>query len=162
MVEHTDEVRSSMAALGTAVAEACDLDALMAVARDASRLSVSTPKRAWHQARVRVAVASGPAFGFVYEDNLEALQQAGAELVPFEPLTDAHLPPRIQGLYAGGGFPEVFVSRLATNRTLLADLRVQVERGLVTWAECGGLLWLARALAFAWVNPFEPRRPRAA
>ncbi len=146
VIEHVDEVRTSLSALGTAIEEACDLDALLATARAASRKGVSTPPRAWHQARVRVGVASGKAFSFVYEDNLEALQQAGAELVPFDPISDPHLPSNLQALYAGGGFPEVYVGALAANRTLLADLRVQVERGLVTWAECGGLLWLAREL----------------
>jgi cobyrinic acid a,c-diamide synthase len=146
VAEHPEEVRASLAALGTAIEEACDLDGLLAIARDASRPGVSTPPRAWHQGRVRVGVASGPAFSFVYEDNLEALQQAGAELVPFDPTTEPHLPANLHGLYAGGGFPEVFVGALAANRTMLADLRVQVEHGLVTWAECGGLLWLCRAL----------------
>jgi cobyrinic acid a,c-diamide synthase len=94
----------------------------------------------------RIAVAGGPAFSFTYPDNLERLAQAGAELVPFDPLHDPALPPGAAGLYAGGGFPEVFAESLADNRPLLADVRSQAERGLTVWAECGGLLWLARSL----------------
>ncbi|MDQ4097355.1 MAG: cobyrinate a,c-diamide synthase, partial [Actinomycetota bacterium] len=146
VVEQTGEVRASLASLGAAIAESCDLDGLLEIAHAASRKPVSTPPRAWHQAKVRVGVAAGPAFSFVYQDNLEALEQAGAELVPFDPTSEPHLPEKLDGLYAGGGFPEVFVGALAANRTLLVDLKVQVERGLVTWAECGGLLWLSRAL----------------
>lgn len=146
VVEHRDEVRASVDALGAAVERSCDLEALLAIARAAPRLSVAPPRRAWHQAKVRVGVASGPAFSFLYQDNLEALEQAGAELIPFDPAQDAHLPSGLQGLYAGGGFPEVFAESLAGNRTLLADVRVRVEGGLVTWAECGGLLWLCRSL----------------
>jgi cobyrinic acid a,c-diamide synthase len=91
-------------------------------------------------------VASGPAFSFSYPDNLEALEAAGAELVPFDPCSDAALPDDVDGLVAGGGFPEVFASELGANAPLLADVRDRVDRGLVTWAECGGLLWLGRAL----------------
>src|SRR5207302_854170 len=94
----------------------------------------------------RVAVAGGPAFSFAYPDNLERLEEAGAELVPFDPAGDEALPDRVDALYAGGGFPEVFLEALAANTPLLADVRRRVASGLVTWAECGGLLWLARSL----------------
>jgi cobyrinic acid a,c-diamide synthase len=146
VVEHPADVRASLDALAVAVEARCDVDALLAVARAAPPQHASMPPRAWHQGRVRVALASGAPFSFVYEDNLEALRQAGAELVPFDPMRDAHLPPGVQGLYAGGGFPEVFAPDLAANRTLLAEARVRIENGLVTWAECGGLLWLTRSL----------------
>lgn len=146
VVENRNEARASLEALGAAVERSCDLDALLAVARSAPRLSVTPPPRAWHQAKVRIGVASGPAFSFVYQDNLEALEQAGAELAPFDPAEDAHLPTGLHGIYAGGGFPEVYAESLSGNRTLLADVRVRVEGGMVTWAECGGLLWLARSL----------------
>ncbi|HEX6597464.1 MAG TPA: cobyrinate a,c-diamide synthase [Acidimicrobiales bacterium] len=146
VVENRPEIRAGLESLGAAIAESCDLDGLLALARGAPRTNVATPPRAWHQAKVRVGVAAGPAFSFVYQDNLQALEQAGAELVPFDPAEDEHLPARIHGLYAGGGFPEVYAGALAANRTLLADVRVRVDNGLVTWAECGGLLWLSRSL----------------
>jgi cobyrinic acid a,c-diamide synthase len=95
---------------------------------------------------VRVAIAGGPAFSFCYPDNIEALEASGAELVPFDPTTAASLPNAVEGLYAGGGFPEVFVDGLADNQPLLDDVRRRIGEGLVTWAECGGLLWLARSL----------------
>jgi cobyrinic acid a,c-diamide synthase len=66
--------------------------------------------------------------------------------VPFDPLIDETLPPSVHGLVAGGGFPEVYAAELAANQPLLADVRAKVAAGLVTWAECGGLLWLAREL----------------
>jgi cobyrinic acid a,c-diamide synthase len=95
---------------------------------------------------VSLAVAGGPAFSFTYPDNLEALAAAGAELVPFDPCSDAALPEHCHGLVAGGGFPEVFAEQLAANEPLLADVRRQVGAGLTTWAECGGLLWLCAEL----------------
>src|SRR5207237_1276445 len=74
------------------------------------------------------------------------LAEAGAELLAFDPLTDRVLPPRVDGLVVGGGFPEAYAQALAENRPLLEDVRARVGAGLVTWAECGGLMWLARPL----------------
>ena len=98
------------------------------------------------QRRARIAVASGPAFSFMYPDNIERLEQCGAEIVPFDPVSDAALPDQVDGLVAGGGFPETFAESLAANVPLLEDVRRKVSAGLVTWAECGGLLWLAKSL----------------
>jgi len=160
VVEQPDEVRRSVNALAAAVARDCDLDAVLALARSAPAPTVADPPHARPQGHARVAVAGGPAFSFVYADNLEVLAGAGAELVAFDPLTDSRLPDGVTGLYAGGGFPEVYAGRLAANRPLLDDVRRKVDGGLVTWAECGGLLWLARSLdgcALAGVLPADAR-----
>ena len=93
-----------------------------------------------------VAVAAGAAFTFNYADNLEALEAAGAELVAFDPLHDPALPDGVHGLVIGGGFPEVYGTALAANEPLLASARRSIGDGLPTWAECGGLLWLAEEL----------------
>jgi cobyrinic acid a,c-diamide synthase len=95
---------------------------------------------------VPVAIAEGSAFSFTYPDNRERLAEAGADLLPFDPLEDSALPAGAGGLYVGGGFPEVYAEGLAANRPLLEDLRARVAAGLAVWAECGGLLWLARSL----------------
>ena len=95
---------------------------------------------------VRVAVATGRAFTFLYADTVDALVAAGAEVVPFDPLVDRCLPDAIAGLLVGGGFPEVHAVELADNVELLGDVAARVRDGIVTWAECGGLLWLARSL----------------
>jgi len=91
-------------------------------------------------------VAAGPAFSFLYPDNVEALAAVGAEVIPFDPTVDRALPPDVHALVAGGGFPEVYGDELAANRQLLDDVARRVEQGLVVWAECGGTLWLARSL----------------
>jgi len=144
--ERPDEVSVSITQLGRAVSEGCDLDALAAIARSAPALATESLPVAERVGSVRIAVAGGPAFTFVYRDNVEALEAAGAELIPFDPLADEALPPDIDGLWVGGGFPEVFVGRLVDNRPLLEAVRAAVAGGLPTWAECGGLLWLASAL----------------
>lgn len=94
----------------------------------------------------RIAIPSAAAFSFIYADNLEALQRAGGEIVPFDPIGDTALPERIDGLYVGGGFPEIFIEPLAANTALLRDVRNKIAAGLTTWVECRGLLWLARSL----------------
>ena len=93
-----------------------------------------------------MAVAAGAAFTFTYADTLDALGAAGVEVVPVDPAHDAALPDGTSGLIAGGGFPEVHAADLAANEPLLADVRGRVSRGMPTWAECGGLLWLCRTL----------------
>jgi cobyrinic acid a,c-diamide synthase len=103
-------------------------------------------------------VAAGAAFTFTYTDTLDALEAAGCEVVPFDPLRDESLPEGVDGLIAGGGFPEVYAAELAANGPMLADARRRIEAGLPTWAECGGLLWLCRRLdgqAMAGVVPAD-------
>jgi cobyrinic acid a,c-diamide synthase len=149
VAERLAEAGATIDRLAARVAEGCDLRAIMQLARSAPEVrSVPAPPAPETPAGapVRVAVAAGPAFSFTYPDNLEQLAAAGAELVPFDPLTDRALPADVHGLVAGGGFPEVHAAVLADNGPLLADVRRRVAGGLVTWAECGGLLWLAGAL----------------
>lgn len=139
-------VHASLSRLAAAVAEGFDLDAIEALARSAPTLlpgPVQVPQRI---GSCRIAVAAGPAFTFSYRDNLEALEAAGAELIPFDPVTATALPERIDGLIAGGGFPEVHGEALAANQPLLADVARRIADGLPTWAECGGMLWLAEEL----------------
>lgn len=95
---------------------------------------------------VRIALACDRAFSFYYPDNLDALEAAGAVLVPWSPLTDQTLPPDIQGLYLGGGFPEMFAEVLADNQDGRAAIAAQIRAGLPTYAECGGLMYLCQEL----------------
>lgn len=147
VVERPGEVRRSLQQLGQTMAEGCDLAAIMAVARGAPATATAAPPQAQPAGRARVAVAGGPAFSFGYTDNLEQLRAAGAELVSFDPIHDEKLPEGTEALYAGGGFPEVFAEALGANEALLHQVRRRVASGMTTWAECGGLLWLARSLA---------------
>ena len=93
---------------------------------------------------LRLAVASDNAFNFYYGDNIDLLSRQ-ADVVYWSPLKD-DLPADIQGLYLGGGFPELFAAELAANGAALGALRQQVKRGLPIYAECGGLMYLCRTL----------------
>ena len=93
--------------------------------------------------KLKIAYALDKAFNFYYKDNLELFQSIG-ELVPFSPLNDKKLPQDIDFLYIGGGYPEVFEKKLASNKALLSDIKNKLEQGLPAYAECGGLMYLTK------------------
>ncbi|HEY3241393.1 MAG TPA: cobyrinate a,c-diamide synthase, partial [Acidimicrobiia bacterium] len=161
VAERPAVVAAALDRLAAAVAERVDLEAVVRLAASAPPRTVgAVPLPEAAPRRTRVAVAGGAAFTFTYADTLDALAAAGAEPVPFDPLRDEALPDGVDGLLAGGGFPEVYAAELAANQPLLADARRRVDAGLPTWAECGGLLWLGRNLdghAMAGVLPAEAR-----
>ena len=135
--------------IGEAIAEQVDLDKLLALTQKAP---LAVPHRAEVSAlpvgdKVRIGIARDRAFGFYYADDLDALQAAGAELVPFDALHDAHLP-EIDGLYIGGGFPEACAAELEANATLRNEIKQAIEHGMPAYAECGGLMYLSRSIAY--------------
>ena len=95
---------------------------------------------------LKIAVARDRAFNFYYQDNLDLLQQLGAELVFWSPLADTQLPPDIQGKYFGGGFPEVFAQELAANTPVRNAVKTAILTGIPTIAECGGLMYLCEEI----------------
>jgi len=97
-------------------------------------------------APVRIGIARDQAFSFYYRSSLDALRAAGAELIEVSPLADRDLPARLDGLYIGGGYPEVFAEELAQNQPFLSSLREFVAGGQPVYAECGGLMYLAAEL----------------
>ena len=102
---------------------------------------------------MRIGIARDRAFSFYYDDDLQALESAGAQLIPIDTLHDTRLPP-LDGLFVGGGFPEACLSELAANGALRAALRHAVESGLPTYAECGGLMLMARGIR--WRDRWAP------
>jgi cobyrinic acid a,c-diamide synthase len=95
---------------------------------------------------LRMAIAQDEAFHFYYEENLDLLRRAGFELVPFRPTADPSLPPDVDIVYLGGGYPESFAAELAANESLAAELRERATSGLPIFAECGGFIYLGHSL----------------
>ena len=144
--ERREQAERTVAALGAAVADGVDLDAVLRLARSAPPLSVPEPVRERRQPVVRVGVAAGAAFTFGYAEQAELLADAGAEVVSFDPLTDERLPERLDGLIIGGGFPESHLAELSANAPARSAVSRLVAAGAPIAAECAGLLYLGRSL----------------
>lgn len=96
--------------------------------------------------RCRIGVALDAAFHFYYQDNLDLLEGGGAELVFFSPLNEMEIPADLDGLYFGGGYPEVYAERLSKNESMIGSIRKFAAGGGPIYAECGGLMYLAHSI----------------
>lgn len=142
-----DQAQDRTSRIAGAVQAQVDLDALLRATATAA-LAIAGPAplpQAASPASVRLGIARDRAFGFYYSDDLEALIRAGAELVPFDTLSDTRLPD-VDALFIGGGFPESFAAQLEANVALRSAIRDAIEGGLPAYAECGGLMYLSRSL----------------
>ena len=124
-----------------------DLDRVRGVAARAEALDAGPASRhpAPRARDVRIAIARDAAFCFYYPGDLEALEAAGARLVPFDTLHD-RAAPEADGIFIGGGFPERAMSALEANAPMRSSLRARIARGTPVYAECGGLMYLARRI----------------
>jgi cobyrinic acid a,c-diamide synthase len=137
---------AAVARIAKAVAAQVDLDRLLDLAEAGPMPAPPTPKRAAPRPDLRIGIARDAAFGFYYPDDLDAFAQAGAQLLPFDSLTDPKLPENLDGLFIGGGFPETHLDALTANRGLRRDIGEKLAAGLPAYAECGGLMYLARSI----------------
>jgi cobyrinic acid a,c-diamide synthase len=135
---------SMLSLLGEVAESHIDLDQLLECAASIPAASDGCNERS--QDLSRLGVARDKAFCFYYEDNLDALREAGAEIVEFSALEDSSLPNALDALYFGGGYPELFAKQLSENRPMLASIKRAAEEGLPIYAECGGLMYLAREI----------------
>lgn len=135
--------------IGQRIAEQVDLEKLRSIATASPALPSTRYERPniIRTADVSIAIAQDAAFGFYYPDDLEALQAAGARLIPFSPITDTSLPV-CDGLFLGGGFPETQMQKLEANQSMRESIYSAIEQGMPTYAECGGLMYLARNLTW--------------
>jgi cobyrinic acid a,c-diamide synthase len=149
--EETGKVRiDSLAALAE---QYFNLDKLLELECGLSTSEISEPREqvvvAAGHAPVRVGVASDAAFSFYYEDNLDLLREHGAEIVLFSPMNDTHLPAGLDGLYLGGGYPELYAEQLSGNHQMLDEIRAFAASSKPVYAECGGMLYLSLRLGTA-------------
>lgn len=143
-VKALDEKLNELAQM---VSQTIDVDKLIEIAKSAKPFDYKfTEKKPSIQRKIRLAVAKDKAFHFYYEDGLDILKSLGAQLVFFSPVHDKKLPEKIDGLYIGGGFPEVFARELTQNKTMRESILNAVESGMPTYAECGGLMYLSKGI----------------
>ena len=145
----SNEAQAASARIGDIaayIAAQVDLDQLLTLVGQAAPLPALSPlPSAINRPRVRIGIARDAAFGFYYPGDLDALQAAGAELVSFDTLHSAALP-AVDGLFIGGGFPETQMDALSENRKLRRGVHDAIEAGMPVYAECGGLMYLARSI----------------
>ncbi|GLY28248.1 cobyrinate a,c-diamide synthase [Kineosporia sp. NBRC 101731] len=162
--ERSGEAVDVVRGLGAVVADAVDLDAVLAIARSApalpgtdwnpddevaaARAGLHLPEKSATDGKFRpvIAMAGGAAFTFSYAETAELLTAAGADVVTVDPRTDESLPPGTTGLVVGGGFPEVYAEELSANEPLRRAVLRRARAGAAIVAECAGLLYLARSL----------------
>jgi cobyrinic acid a,c-diamide synthase len=138
------ETRTRLAGL---IENRLDLDALLRMLPDVDlKEGAATPANGATPAAVRIGVARDAAFCFYYADNLELLAASGAQLVFFSPLSDGRLPEGLDGLYFGGGYPELHAGVLAANRTLRQQIRQLSRKNMPIYGECGGFMYLCREM----------------
>jgi cobyrinic acid a,c-diamide synthase len=127
------------------VADSIDLVRIIEIANSALRLPILEKEQIEaKECFVKLGVAKDPAFCFYYPQNLTSIRRAGAELVFFDTLKDSF--PDVDGLYLGGGFPEVFMDGLEENVNLRREIKKAVEHGMPIYAECGGLIYLSSSI----------------
>ncbi|MBU0985120.1 MAG: cobyrinate a,c-diamide synthase [candidate division Zixibacteria bacterium] len=143
---HTSDLKTRLLRMAD---DYLDVDRLLEIARSAGPLTLRarTSPPPVQKTGVRIGYFSDSVFTFYYPENLEALETGGAELVPVSSLSDISLPD-IDGLYIGGGFPETHAEELAGNRSLMDAVTAAAGNGMPIYAECGGLIYLARSLAW--------------
>ncbi len=138
----SSKIAQKIADFGQIIAQNIELDELVKIANTAPQIQ---PKKQQaikqNGAGLRIGIIQDKAFGFYYPDDLEAFEQAGAELVFIDSLQTASLP-QIDGLFIGGGFPEIHMQAISKNESLRNDIKRAIMVGLPTYAECGGLMYL--------------------
>ncbi len=128
---------------------------------------IGSPLQSFRTSDLKVAIAYDKAFCFYYEDNLDLLKEAGAEIVTFSPLSDSRIPDNIDALYIGGGYPELWAKELSQNTSMLKAVHDWADSGRHVYAECGGLMYLSQGIhdfdgnffKMAGIFPFETQIP---
>lgn len=143
MPEEIVDLQQKLMELSEILEKSVDIDGLLELAEHAEELPVQESPVAYHTGRkIRIALAKDEAFCFFYQDNLELLEEMGAELVPFSPIHDKKLPEHIDGMLFHGGYPELYAKKLSENKEMLAAVCAAVQTGIPYMAECGGFMYL--------------------
>ncbi len=130
-----------------------DVDRFLEIAKSAKPLTAlensifSPPAVNENSPKPKIGVALDEAFNFYYRDNIDLLEIAGAEIVYFSPVNDPPGLPEVDGLYIGGGYPELFATELEANETIRKAIKEASAEGMPIYAECGGLMYLTEKIS---------------
>ena len=152
-----EDIENFVSNMSSKIAGYIDIDGIIKISKIGGKSSVGVKNlpvlfRKNNKARnvqntVKIGLAYDNAFNFYYNENIEALENLGCEIIKFSPLKDGRLPD-IDALYIGGGFPEIFCRDLESNIDLRRDIREKIETGLPVYAECGGLMYLCKSISY--------------
>ncbi len=143
-----DDFDERLGGIKNIIKEGVDIDKLISLANAAEHLQrpeTNIFKAHTPESNPKIAVALDEAFNFYYRDNLELLELSGAELVYFSPVNDKSLP-EVDGMYIGGGYPELFARELEDNSSMRESVKQASSDGLPVYAECGGLMYLTQEI----------------
>ena len=138
-ISNLDEV---IEILGRTAEEGIDLEEILKIGAGAPALPPAEKPPVPETKKARIAVAMDKAFCFYYRENLEILEQMGAELVYFSPVNDRALPEKVGGIYLGGGYPETYRKQLSENEEMKKSIREAAACGKPVFAECGGFMYV--------------------
>ena len=146
MPEELSDCRAWVEGLAKALEKTLDVELILKLAAQADSLMGNAPMLPYPALPVHLAVAKDEAFSFYYEENIELLCRLGATISYFSPLHDKELPPDVDGLILGGGYPENYAEELSKAGEMKAAIRNACEQGMPCLAECGGFLYLQESL----------------
>lgn len=150
-----DQLREKIDLISDMMDESIDFDGLLALGQSAPVLRSSALMPHKQFSDLKIGVPKDKAFNFYYQDNLDLLETLGAELIYFSPMYDEEVPLGLDGLYIGGGFPEVFAKTLSDNTSMLSSMRRFVESERPVYAECGGLMYMCHKIVDLEGKAFE-------
>jgi cobyrinic acid a,c-diamide synthase len=170
VAEESPITEENIEKLAAAVLENIDVDRIVQKKELRSQNSeFNFSQSAFHNphSAIRIASAYDKAFCFYYEDNLDLLREAGAELVTFSPISDSKIPDNVNAIYIGGGYPELHTEELSRNTSMLESIHNWADSGNPIYAECGGLMYLSQGindftgnfLKMTGIFPFETQIP---
>ncbi len=152
-----EEVEQLVNEMSSKISEYIDLENIIKISKKANKFcpDIKDIKKKLNRVRhkfnvgnlLKIGVAYDNAFNFYYNENLEALEDLGCEIIKFSPLSDAHIPD-VDALYIGGGFPEIFSRELQANVNIRKEIKQKIEQGLPVYAECGGLMYLCKSIFY--------------
>lgn len=152
MPSEIDDIREKIERLGSALEKTLDIDALIELASSVPAIA-GEPESVGNEemekvcaSPIRIGVAKDEAFCFIYPDNLSVLESMGAEVVPFSPIHDSHLPKNLSGLLFYGGYPELYAKELSENESMRREVKEALAAGMPCIAECGGFQYLQEYL----------------